>query len=120
MSEQVATAEPAAEATGGQNAPETSAPAAPASAPAENAQLSLEAIWEKNHAPPKPQPEVKAAPESDQQPSTAPEPEQSSPAIAAPTSWSPEQQEKWSTLSPDVQQYLSDRELEASRLISRQ
>ena len=128
MSEQVATAEPAAEVAGGQNAPEatppatTAAPAADAPSSEQSLQLTLEEIWEKNHAPPKPKAEeapAQAAPEGDQ-PSTAPEPAQSSPAIAAPQSWSPESQAKWSSLPPDLQQLIADRELEATKQISRQ
>ena len=128
MSEQLATAEPVVETTGGQVTSEATPSPAPAAAATEEKAHSLdelEAIWDKHHAPPKqeakPAPD-EAAPESGvtDQPSTSPEPEKSSPAIVAPTSWSAENQAKFATLPPDVQQYITKRETEVSQLISRQ
>lgn len=46
--------------------------------------------------------------------------EQEPTAIAAPASWSKEMHEHWDSLSPQIRQYVSQRELDASRKISEQ
>ena len=123
MSEQVATAQPAAEVAGGQAVVDQDVEAIlepQASAPEPERQLSLDEVLSKvyddAHSP-KPKAEEKAP--ADQAPIAAPEPAQS-PAIAAPTSWSAENQQLFAKLPPEAQRYIADREREATQLISRQ
>lgn len=130
MSEQLATAEPVVETTGGQTAPDTSSPStssAPTTeaAPAREKEYTLDEIlsrtYDKMQAPKVAEKEAPEAPETPDQPSIQkPEPAQSSSAIEAPPSWSAEQAAKFATLPPEVQKYVHQRETEATQLISRQ
>ena len=122
MSDPVATAQPAAEVAGGQAVVDQDVEAIlePATPAEPERPLSLDEVLSKvyddAHSP-KPKAEEKAP--ADQAPIAAPEPAQS-PAIAAPTSWSAENQQLFAKLPPEAQRYIADREREATQLISRQ
>ncbi len=118
---------PANEAVLTQETPITEAPVA---APSHDDELK--SIWDKHHQPrengrfasrnPVEATEATATdptapPVADQ--TAAPAIEQATPAIDAPLSWSAEQKAKWSTLPPDVQTYVSQREKESHEAISR-
>jgi len=127
MSLEVATAQPEAIVPEATSAPETIAPETQArvdevKSAAASPDADLEAIWEKHNAPPAPPKEetapVEAKPDSDQPAKVEPEPAQSSPAIAAPHSWSAEYQAKWNTLTPEVQQYIAQRESQVHSWVS--
>lgn len=130
MSDELATAQPEATAApGGQTAPETSPAAAPAASPAAAPTHSLDdelsAIFDKMSSTPEPAPKeapaVEPEPVSPDQPSNeAPEPAQSSPAIAAPNSWSAEYQSKWNALPPELQKYVAEREGQTHAKITQQ
>jgi hypothetical protein len=123
-----------------------SAPAA-TSQPSTSIDDQLSAIWEKNNPPEKfddtpapsnsvakaltgappeetatdaPElPSEEATPESDLPKSEGSEPA-SSPAIAAPHSWSADVKAKWASLPPEVQEYVAQREKETHTKITQQ
>ncbi len=138
MSEQVATAQPETQVSGGQDT-SVSAPAAASSAPETSAPVDLDAelsaVYDKAHAettaadktkadiarklaePPTETGEEPASESTVQAQSTASEPA-SSPAIAAPNSWTAEAKAHWSKLPPDVQTYVAQRESQVHKAIT--
>ncbi len=125
MSLEVATAQPEPSAPEATSAPETIAPETQARVSevkeaAASPDADLEAIWEKHNAPADPPKEqaTEAKPDSGQPATTAPEPAQSSPAIGAPQSWSAEYQGQWNKLTPELQQYIAQRESQVHNWVS--
>jgi hypothetical protein len=126
MIDTAANAQPATpEVAGGQTAPETTsqtpAPASDAasstSSPSYDDELSR--IYDAAQEPKSPPAqEAQAEPISDQPAKVEPEPGQSSPAIAAPHSWSADAKALWATLPPDAQRVVAQRESEAHRAIT--
>jgi hypothetical protein len=123
MTEQLANAQPEAQVSGGQTASETPASASPVAqqTPSQTSSLDaeLERIWESAQETTKPRETQEVTQQvSDQPTKVEPEPGQSSPAIAAPHSWSAEYQGKWTSLPPELQKYISERESQAHTRIT--
>lgn len=124
MSDLVETAQPETQVSGGQDTSFesvvneiTEAPSsAPSEAPKQTLDDQLSAVFDKMNG------KAQAAPPAptNDQPKAAEVKPVSSPAIDYPTSWSSDYKDKWGTLPPEVQKYVSQREQEASQLISRQ
>ena len=115
-------------------APQATPPEAPAEAPASSIEDDLQAVWDKNHAPPvdrdeagrfksknpvEPPPEGKAPATNEGQAPEAASAETASPSIPAPHSWPAEQKAKWEALPPDTREFIAKRESEAHSAISR-
>lgn len=127
MTDIAATAQPETSVSGGQTASEitqTPASAEPAAhTPGNDLDEQLSRIWDAAQETTKPRAEpakaqADAHPVSDQPAKAEPEPGQSSPAIAAPHSWSAEAKAEWSSLPPKAQQYIAQRESEFHKAYS--
>ena len=123
MSEQVATAQPAAPSAPEANpVPVTQAQIDLAKTPDRSLDDILSEVYDKNTAPAKAAPVVEPAAQeaenTDQPEAAASEPASSSSAIAAPHAWSAEAKAEWGKLPPNVQTYIAQRESEAHKAIT--